>query len=137
REQVEEDIDGRADVTAAAAINWLNIHGGEKPFFLWVHFFDPHYPWTAPSPWNQLYEDPDYDGHYDGSMGFVYEMRDGIFDPDEADVANLRAEYASEVTFADHYIGQVLGQAAEMGLLQNTIVVLTGDHGESLGERPG
>jgi arylsulfatase A-like enzyme len=137
REQVEEDIDGRADVTAAAAINWLNLNGKRSPFFLWVHFFDPHYPWTPPEPWNELYTDPDYEGTYDGSMGFVYEMREGVFNPDDRDVEHLRELYAAEVTYADHYIGQVLGQAADLGLLQNTIVVLTGDHGESLGERPG
>ncbi len=137
RKQVEEDIDGRADVTAAAAINWLNVNGPRSPFFLWVHFFDPHYPWTAPEPWDQLYKDPNYDGHYDGTMSFVHEMRAGVFDPDAVDVEHLRQLYASEVTYADHYIGQVLGHAGELGLLNNTIVVLTSDHGESLGERPG
>lgn len=136
REQVEEDIDGRADVTAAAAINWLTTNR-KTPFFLWVHFFDPHYPWTPPEPWDHLYEDGSYDGPYDGSMGFVFEMREGIFEPNEQDVAYLRNLYASEVSYADHHVGKVLGYAAEMGLLRNTIVVLTADHGESLGERGG
>ncbi len=47
----------------------------------------------------------------------------------------LRALYASEVSYADHYIGQVLGYMAREGILDNTIVVLTADHGEALGER--
>jgi arylsulfatase A-like enzyme len=137
RQQVEEDIDGRADVTAAAALQWLNRNSQRAPFFLWTHFFDPHYPFTTPEPWDQLYADPDYSGPYDGSMGFVFQMREGIFEPDEQDVEYLRALYASEVTYTDHYIGQVLGRAAELGLLNNTIVILTADHGESLGEREG
>lgn len=137
REQVEEDIDGRADITTAAAMSWLDQNSRRTPFFLWVHFFDPHYPWTTPSPWGDLYADPEYDGPYDGRMGFVFEMREGIFDPTERDVEYLRHLYASEVTYADHHIGQLLGFAAERGLLNNTVVVLTGDHGESLGERPG
>lgn len=136
REQVEEEIDGRADITAAAAVSWL-ASNRRSPFFLWVHFFDPHYPWTAPSPWGDMYEDGTYEGPYDGSMQFVWEMREGAFDPDERDVEFLRHMYASEVTYADDYLGQVLAYAGEKGLLRNTIVLLTGDHGESLGERPG
>lgn len=136
RRQVEEDIDGRADVTGAAAITWLATHRSQ-PFFLWTHFFDPHYPWTPPPPWNELYEDGSYDGPYSGDMGFVYAMSAGAFDPDERDVAHLRSQYAGEISYADHYIGQLLGYAAEAGLLRNTIIILTADHGESLGERPG
>ncbi len=133
RQGTEAEIDGRADVTAQAAITWL-ANNGDSNFFFWVHFFDPHYPWTAPEPWDQLY-DQGYEGRYNGDMSFVYEMRAGVFDPDPRDVQYLRALYAAEVSYADHYIGQVLGYLARRGLLQNTIVVLTADHGEELGER--
>jgi arylsulfatase A-like enzyme len=134
REGTEADIDGRADVTASAALTWLANYAENGRFFLWVHFFDPHYPWTPPEPWDQLY-DQGYVGRYDGSMNFVYEMREGSFEPDPRDVQYLRALYASEVTYTDHYIGQVLGYMARSGLLDDTVVVLTADHGESLGER--
>jgi arylsulfatase A-like enzyme len=133
RQGTEAQIDGRADLTASAAVNWL-ANRPDSRFFLWVHFFDPHYPWTPPEPWDGLY-DQGYTGHYDGSMNFVYEMREGIFTPDARDVEYLRALYASEVSYADHYIGQVLGYMAREGILDNTIVVLTADHGEGLGER--
>ncbi len=135
RQGTEAQIDGRADVTASAAVNWLANHGQEH-FFLWVHFFDPHYPFTPPSPWDELYPGArDYDGPYDGSMQFVYEMREGVFNPTPRDVEYLHALYAGEVSYADHYIGQVLGYMAEQGILDNTIVMLTADHGEGLGER--
>jgi arylsulfatase A-like enzyme len=133
RQGTEAQIDGRADVTAVATVNWL-ANRPASPFFLWVHFFDPHYPWTPPEPWDGLY-DQGYTGRYDGSMGFIYEMREGTFAPDARDVEYLRALYASEVSYADHYIGQVLGYMAQEGILDNTIVVLTADHGEALGER--
>jgi arylsulfatase A-like enzyme len=136
RQGTEADIDGRADVTAQAAMSWLADNGNKSRFFLWVHYFDPHYPFTPPEPWDQLY-DQGYTGPYDGGMGFVYEMRAGIFDPDPRDVDFLRAMYASEVSYADHYIGQLLGYMARTGLLDNTIIVLTADHGEGLGERGG
>jgi arylsulfatase A-like enzyme len=133
RQGTEAEIDGRADVTAAASASWLSANAQSR-FFLWVHYFDPHYPWTPPEPWDGLY-DQSYDGPFDGSMQFIYEMREGVFRPDARDVQFLRAMYASEVSYADHYIGRMLGQMARMGLLENTIIVLTADHGESLGER--
>jgi arylsulfatase A-like enzyme len=133
RQGTEAQIDGRADISAAATVNWLANHPNSR-FFLWVHFFDPHYPWTPPEPWDGLY-DQGYAGRYDGSMNFIYEMREGVFTPDARDVEYLRALYASEVSYADHYIGQVLGYMAQEGILDNTIVVLTADHGEALGER--
>jgi len=133
RQGTEAEIDGRADVTGQAALTWL-ANNGDQRFFLWVHFFDPHYPWTAPEPWDQLY-DQGYEGRYNGDMSFVYEMRAGVFNPEPRDVQYLRALYASEVSYADHYIGQVLGYMARRGLLDNTLVILTADHGEELGER--
>jgi arylsulfatase A-like enzyme len=135
RQGTEAEIDGRADISASATISWLGAHADSR-FFLWVHFFDPHYPWTPPEPWDQLYPGGrDYDGPFDGSMNFVYQMRANTFSPNPRDVEFLRAMYASEVSYTDHYIGQVLGYMGRMGLLDNTIVVLTADHGESLGER--
>jgi arylsulfatase A-like enzyme len=134
RQGTEGEIDGRADVTAAAALTWLTNYGDSGRFFFWVHFFDPHYPWTPQEPWDQLY-DQGYEGRYDGGLSFVYEMREGVFDPDPRDVQYLRALYASEITYMDHYVGQLLGYMARSELLNNTVVVLTADHGESLGER--
>lgn len=133
RQGTEAEIDGRADVSAAAAASWLSTNARSR-FFLWVHFFDPHYPWTPPEPWDQLY-DQGYEGRYDGGMGFVYEMREGTFDPNPRDVQYLRGLYASEVTYMDHYLGRMLAHMDQLGLLDNTIIVLTADHGESLGER--
>jgi arylsulfatase A-like enzyme len=135
RRGTEAEIDGRADVTTNATVNWL-ANFGSSQFFLWVHYFDPHYPFTPPEPWDQLY-DEGYTGRYDGSMGFVYEMRAGIFEPEPRDAQYLRALYASEVSFADHHIGKMLTYMAQIGLLDNTIIVLTADHGQGLGERGG
>ncbi|HEY3118176.1 MAG TPA: sulfatase [Chloroflexota bacterium] len=133
---VEGDEDGRADLTSAAALHWL-AERRQSPFVLWVHFFDPHYPWTPPAPYDQIYDDGSYEGHYDGGMGFVYEMHAGIFNPNPFDVQHLRHLYAGEVSYADHYVGEVLGYLGREGLLDNTLIVLTSDEGQSLGDRGG
>jgi choline-sulfatase len=52
----------RAADTADRALAWLDGLGGENPFFLWVHFYDPHLPFSPPSPWAERFADRLYDG---------------------------------------------------------------------------
>ena len=51
---------GRA--TADRALAWLDGLGDDQPYFLWVHFYDPHLPYSPPSPWAERYRDRPYDG---------------------------------------------------------------------------
>lgn len=67
-----------AEGVAAAAAAWIREHAGE-PFFLWVHFYDPHAPYEPPPPWEELLGDP-YDGEVaaaDRGLGQVLEALDG------------------------------------------------------------
>ncbi len=54
-------IERRADVTVRAAIDWLEGRGN-RPFFAWVHLFDPHAPYDPPEPWHTRFADRPYDG---------------------------------------------------------------------------
>jgi len=51
-----------AQVTADRALAWLDTLGADKPFFLWVHFYDPHLPYSPPSPWAERFRERPYDG---------------------------------------------------------------------------
>ena len=73
-------------------------------FFSWIHLYDPHTPYEPPEPYKTQYEGQEY-GLYDG-----------------------------EIAYADSLIGRVLENIREKGLLEKTVVVVVGDHGESLGE---
>lgn len=131
--QVEREIDGRADLTTSAALAWL-ASSPPQPLLLWVHYFDPHYPWTPPPPFDRLYDD-EYTGEYDGSMQMIYRYTlIGDFAPGPRDIEHLKALYAGEVSFTDAQIGVLLEELERHGLLHNAIVVVTADHGESLGE---
>ncbi len=88
----------RAAEVARLAKQWLA--DTEEPFFLWVHWFDPHAPYDAPPPWNERLADP----------------------------------YDAEVATADEALGSVLEELRSTGALERTLVVVAGDHGESLGE---
>ena len=60
-QEVLEDAERRAGDTVNHAVEWLDSRG-EKPFFLWVHLYDPHTPYNPPSPFREQYKDRPYDG---------------------------------------------------------------------------
>jgi arylsulfatase A-like enzyme len=125
--------DRPADRTVDSAIEWLES-GGHEPFFLWVHLFDPHLPYEPP-PEHAHRHDPDYDGGIDGFWYRVPPKRKrAIVETSPRDVEHLRSLYRAEVTFADEQVGRLLDSLARAGLADDTLVVLTSDHGESLGE---
>jgi arylsulfatase A-like enzyme len=134
QDSVEDTTVGKADVTTDAALRWLEANAnGANPFFLWVHYYDPHYPYQPPPPFDRLY-DPNYRGSVDGSMQtihYIYAHNTG--DLTTADVNHIHALYDGQISFADQQLGRLLDQVDRLGLAANTIVVATSDHGESLG----
>ena len=90
-----------------------------QPFFLWVHYFDPHSPYHA----REGFQDLDPSGHPDNRPA-----------PLDGEMAERIRNYDSEIAYADAHIGKLLAKVDELGLRDSTMVVLTSDHGESLGE---
>ena len=105
------------DVTPKA-IDWLkqNTH---QPFFLWVHYFDPHSP---------------YDFRPEFSNFEQIGEPDPIVNTWDAGMRDRMAKYDSEVGYTDHHVGKLLKTVDDLGLRENALVVLLSDHGESLGE---
>ena len=119
-----------------AALAWLGTHRQER-FFLWLHYQDPHAPYTPPPPYNsmflpsrpsavQLTVVPNVTG--DGGIP-PYALLPGHFDP-----AYYVSQYDGEIRFADAGIQRILSALEESELRRNTIIVILADHGESLGE---
>lgn len=86
--------------TVAAAVAWLD-EPRQGPFFLWLHLFEPHDPYTPPEPHLSRHAGRPYDG---------------------------------EVAYADALVGRLRRALEQRGLLERSLVVLTGDHGEGLGQ---
>lgn len=105
--------------TVDAFADWLSEQG-EAPFFAWVHLFEPHAP---------------YEPHQPGDPTLLHRDHLG---PDaaftDAQRADLRRLYASEVTEADRQIGRALERLEASGVRERTLVIVAGDHGEMLGE---
>jgi arylsulfatase A-like enzyme len=114
--QVPEEFDRLADQTRARAVSWLADRGhlapgrDALPFFLWVHLFDPHHPYDPP---------PEH----------------RLFAPAQADASGLevaKAAYDGEVHFADAELGKLVAALRAAGRLDDTLLVVVGDHGEGL-----
>jgi choline-sulfatase len=89
-----------ADQVVDRALVWLN-GTDPRPFFLWVHLYDAHAPYSPPSPYRERHPNQPYDG---------------------------------AIAFDDAQVGRLLAALASRGLDDRTVVAVTADHGESLGE---
>ena len=136
-------------VLAKKTINDLKrLKEMEKPFFLAAGFFKPHLPFTAPKKYWDLYSDesihlpdnyyrpenaPDVAIHNFGELRSYYGMTaEGPVSDEMAH--NLIHGYYACVSYVDAQIGRVLTALDDLGLAENTIVILWGDHGWQLGE---
>lgn len=108
------------------ALAWLDGRG-EKPFFLFLHYWDPHYDYNPPQKYVDLF-DPDYEGKEDG-IG-IYERTDINPSMDPRDLKHLVALFDGEIRYTDDAVGTLLAGLAERGLDRNTAVLLVADHGE-------
>jgi len=135
-----------ADNTAAATVNAVAnviIEGldGEKPYFLWVHYLDPHAPYTPPAEWSDRFQNDEWyspEPKIDIRRDRPRRQMTGIGSSQVLDgrdeLGFYVARYDAEIAYADHHIGRLLATLEGKGLLDNTMTVLTSDHGESLGE---
>ncbi|MCA9510784.1 MAG: sulfatase, partial [Myxococcales bacterium] len=104
------------------------------PFFGFVHLFDPHWDYGAPAPYGRRFVDPAYRGPMDGSFAAMtpFVLAAGALAP--ADRAALVALYDGEIAWVDAQIARLLDALAARGVRDDTLVVITGDHGEEFGE---
>ena len=128
--------DVRADRVSAEVLSWLDAHHAER-FFLWVHYIDPHYPFSPPAAYRPSIagvssERLDYLGSYNEDDVYTGRAR---LRPADRDA--LVALYDGEIRYVDHYVGQVLDRLNEQGLRDNTLLVLSADHGDEFWEHGG
>ncbi len=126
----------RAEAVTNAALGWL-AEGDDEPFFLWVHAFDAHASYQAPSPFDTVY-DPDYDGPLAGDLGSFYRAAEERgWTPGSAparEIEHMIARYDGELAYLDSMLGRLFAALEGDGRWDETLVVVVGDHGEGFGE---
>ncbi len=107
---------------------------GDDPFFAFVHLWDVHFDFTPPPPFDTLF-DPDYTGPYTGKNFFTdATINASIPKRDQDHIISL---YDGEIRWTDTFIGKIRKDLESKGLLDNTIVVITSDHGTELFDHGG
>lgn len=146
--------EARANKVTDAALAWITKHKDE-PFAFWAHYRDPHAPYYPPKPWNDAFTAWDGDGplrdyyHYwpvtpdqrpvggrlTDAMRAGKELRKyGTERIPPAEVERAIGLYDGDIAWTDAEIGRLLDGLAKLGLDDDVLVVVTADHGESLGE---
>ncbi|MFT5052691.1 MAG: arylsulfatase A-like enzyme [Chlamydiales bacterium] len=137
REQNRELFERVASGTSDAAIDWLSEQA-QDPFFLWVHYQDPHGPYNPPladmgpeaQPAADLQETLP-DGHSESGRSQIpnYQQIAGL-----DSTALYRARYEGEIRYFDRELGRLFDFLRERELFDDALVIVSADHGESLGE---
>ncbi len=145
--QMGDKFTDLADGQAAHKVTAGGAHftglASTKPFYLFLHYYDVHAPYTPPAPYDQMYVggDPfapgtlvmdtvlDPEINMEAHNTELYNWLKGITDP-----AYPRAQYAAGVSYVDRHVGQVVADLKAKGLYEESLVVLVADHGEHLDE---
>ena len=109
-----------ANKTVPKAVEWLD-ENYQSNFFMWVHLYDPHDPYSPPNNFSELHHD--YEVPYD-KVGVS-----GV-----SSIKQVLADYDGDISYSDQQIGLLLERLKELGVENNTLVVFTSDHGEQFGE---
>jgi len=111
---------------------WLE-NNKDKKFFAWAHYYDVHCPYYAPELFRNKFSNG-YKGilNTDGKCGLTY-YNSVKLGPD--DIEYVKAMYDAEIAYTDSNVGELLNNLKKWGVYDNTLIIITSDHGESLYER--
>lgn len=128
------EIQRRAGDVNSAIYGWLSRRPSE-PFFLFVHYFDPHPPYTPP-PLFRGTGSEDTGTEITGSWEDLVELKYYLSEGGEVDarLERMHRLYMGEVKYTDHEIGKLMDMLEESGFLENSLIVFTADHGETFWE---
>ena len=111
-----------------SVLNWVG-KGNDKPFFVFINYFDVHDPYLPPQPYRSKFSSiPNPGGLVNGFVDRYHP---------ELTPEQLQSEidaYDGAISYTDDQIKALFNELDQRGILDNTIVIITSDHGESLGE---
>ena len=134
RSWFRDESDFPGPKTMATSADWLRANASRhERFLLFVDEFDPHEPFDTPEPYASQY-DPSWEGPKliwpPYAVGPIAKGRMPARDGQQ-----VRANYGSNLTMIDHWFGKLLDTIDDLGLADDTMIVLCSDHGHYLGEK--
>lgn len=133
RQSWRSEDDNYVSVVAREADRWLrDIRIKTRPFLLWVDSFDPHEPWDPPSVWEK--KPCPYNPEWKGNPILLapWTPVEGRITDEECE--HVRALYAENIELVDRRIGMLLDSIRDQGLWDETMIIITSDHGQPMGK---
>jgi arylsulfatase A-like enzyme len=124
REHEEDYFNARIFIEAA---RWLEENRDADRFFLCLESFDPHEPWFVPEHYRRMYDDSDGREQVMSSYDETTSWEPGL-------VRRTQANYSGLVTMCDRWFQHLHEAMRSLGLLDNTLLIVTSDHGHSIGD---
>jgi arylsulfatase len=127
--------------TGQMAVDFLTTYDRPEPFFLKVSFARPHSPYDPPARFMEMYKEQDMPAPHLGDWArryapvqqpFTNDLWHGDLGPDQ--VRRSRRGYYGSVTFVDEQIGRIITALGRRGMLDNTFILYTADHGDMTGD---
>ncbi len=114
----------RGEFVVDAAMGWITAHASER-FFVWVHLFDPHSPYASSRPAFASPRRRRFPSTRSASLRACATPRQ---------LKALIRAYRGEVRYADAQVGRLVERLRSLGVLDETAIVVSSDHGEGLGD---
>lgn len=130
----ETEADYFVPKVCTAAADWLDRSRELDRWFLYVDCFEVHEPFYIPEPYRSMYSDEDHSDphlHYWPLGGNIHEGRSRV---DDRQLAYFRSQYSGKLTMVDTWLGRIFDSLERNRLWDDTLVVVTTDHGHYLGE---
>lgn len=124
-----------ADGLVSHATRWVDEHL-DDPFYLYIGTVDPHVTYRSHEDILPLYDPDPYDGLFRRYVSGTElgQIKSGSLQIDDRDRIRIEAIYDDEVTFSDRHFGVFLDYLEEQGILDETLIILTSDHGDEFWE---
>jgi arylsulfatase len=132
----ESEID-RTEALTRYAIDFLAAEADPRPFFLWIHYVNPHAPYDPPDDFLAGFLDDQLvprGPELEPVVGYHGGVNRHLHRPETNRWGDYVDRYDAEVAFADHNVGRILEALEASPYSDSTLVVFGSDHGESLGE---
>jgi arylsulfatase A-like enzyme len=123
----------RAQQVTDRAVGFLTSKGDED-FFLFLHYYDPHWHYDPPAPYNRTF-DPTYEGTATGVWwDFKDKTRESI---DPRDLHHIVALYDGEIRYTDRHLERLFREMKRLGVYDKAMIIVTSDHGEEFLDHGG
>ena len=132
---IRQSLNSSAENVYDDAIEWVEKRKDkDKPFFLYIQTIDPHVPYKVDEKYTNLYHPNPYPKSIGRTLSGKHQQEIRKKPLPENELAWVKALYFGEVTYHDEHMGRFLEDMRTRGILDNSLLVITNDHGEELNE---